>query len=80
MAKSKKVKEAELTASPVKPDSDWQAEDDFRTLMRAEEVKQDPERLKRAMKCAKKQAKAIRSIQDLKDLANQKHMEPDGDE
>ena len=33
---------------------DWQAEDDMRTLMRAEEIKRDAKRLAAAKACAKK--------------------------
>jgi hypothetical protein len=34
----------------------WEAEDDLRTLQRADEIKRDPKRLKRAEKHAKKVA------------------------
>ena len=34
-------------ASPIKPNDDYQAEDDHRTLQRAEEVRSDPSRMKR---------------------------------
>jgi hypothetical protein len=37
-----------------KSEEDWQAEDDAHTIARAEEVKADPERLKRAQKAAKR--------------------------
>lgn len=36
----------------------WQAEDDVRTLVRAEEIRKDKDRLRRARALAKKQAKA----------------------
>lgn len=45
---------------PTTPKSnhDWQAEDDCRTLMRAEEIKMDKGRHNRAKRHAMKQAKA----------------------
>lgn len=40
-------------------DKDYQAEDDMRTLMRAEEVKRDPKRLAAARECAKKKLQEV---------------------
>ncbi len=37
----------------TKSEDDWRAEDDMRTLMRAEEIKKDPKRLARAQALAK---------------------------
>ena len=50
-------------------DDKWQAEDDLRTLMRAEEIKANPERMKAVHKLTGKHKKAIRSIEDLKAAA-----------
>jgi hypothetical protein len=40
-------------------DKDYQAEDDMRTLMRAEEVRRDPKRLAAARECAKKKLQEV---------------------
>lgn len=37
-----------------KKEYDFQAEDDFRTLERAEQIRQDPKRLKKALAAGKK--------------------------
>lgn len=55
-------------AYPGMPKSDkermakYEAEEDLRTLIRAGEVKKDKARLKRALDCAKEQAKALASV------------------
>jgi hypothetical protein len=41
------------TSNSVYPDMSWQAEDDMRTLCRAEEIKADPKRLAKAQAKAK---------------------------
>lgn len=41
---------------------DWEAEDDLRTLQRAQEIGGDRSRVNRARKVATKQLKALRSI------------------
>lgn len=41
------------TLSSAYNDNDWRAEEDMRTLARAEEVKKDPKRYKAALACAK---------------------------
>lgn len=61
----KKAKATE--ASLPKMDDDWQSEDDMKTLMRAEEIKADSERLKKVHKRAGRHKKALTSIQDIKD-------------
>lgn len=68
MAKSKSVK---LAA----PDEDWKAEDDYRTLMRAEEIKCDPKRMEACMKKHKTHKRVIRSLDDLKAAAHDAAME-----
>ena len=40
-------------------EDDWRAEEDGRTLMRAGEIQNDPERLARAQNFLKKQSKAV---------------------
>ena len=42
----------------------YQAEDDLRTLVRANEIKADKKRLRAAMKCAKEQMKALDEINE----------------
>lgn len=42
-----------------KMERDWQAEDDLRTLVRAREIQNDKERLKRARALAQKQMKEL---------------------
>lgn len=49
--------EVEVELSPgSKPEKDWMAEDDFRTLARAREIEADRARLARAKAAAKEQA------------------------
>lgn len=43
-------------------DTSWQAEDDMRTLMRAEEIKRDPKRLAAAKACAKKKIEEVAAV------------------
>lgn len=57
----KSAKDAPSACGPVS-DPKWQAEDDVRTLERAEEVESDPGRMKRAAVVAKEKAKAMNSV------------------
>jgi hypothetical protein len=41
----------------------WQAEEDLRTLRRAEEIRQQPQRLKQASKLADQEVRALQTIQ-----------------
>ncbi|MCP9826106.1 hypothetical protein [Synechococcus sp. EJ6-Ellesmere] len=41
----------------------WQAEEDLRTLRRAEEIRQQPQRLKQASKLADQEVRALQAIQ-----------------
>ncbi len=41
---------------------DWRAEDDMRTLARAEEIKRDPARLKAAQKKAREKLEELQSV------------------
>ena len=43
-------------------DRDWQAEDDLRTLTRAEEIKADPKRMKAAQMLAKEKLAELAAI------------------
>ena len=43
-------------------DKEWQAEDDMRTLVRAEEIRKDTKRLKAAQATAKKRADELKSL------------------
>lgn len=45
-----------------KEEKEYQAEDDCRTLLRAEEIKADKERHKAALKHAKEKAKALDKV------------------
>lgn len=44
------------------PNNDWMAEDDMRTLMRAEEIKRSPSRWARAKAMAKKKLAEMQAI------------------
>lgn len=54
---------AKSTAVSIGPASDYQAEDDMRTLARAEEVKKDPKRYKAALAKAKEKMAELQSLQ-----------------
>lgn len=43
-------------------DTEWQAQEDMRTLMRAHEIKKDPKRHARAVAAAKKQMGEIKAV------------------
>lgn len=59
MAKDKNL----MTASG---DNDkWQAEDDMRTLARAEEIRKDPKRFKAAVAMAKEKVKELEALQQI---------------
>lgn len=49
-------------SSAVYPSDDWQARDDFDTLMRAAQIRKDPARFKAAQKVAKERMGAVASI------------------
>lgn len=52
-------------SSPIASSSDeWQAEDDMRTLARAEEIRKSPKRLKAALAKAKEKMAELQSLQD----------------
>lgn len=62
MAKKARKSTKTDSCAPCAPDPKWQAEDDVRTLERAEEVKSDPARLKRAATVATEKASAMNSV------------------
>lgn len=49
-------------ARSIGMDKEWQAEDDMRTLVRAEEIRKDPKRLKAAQQLAKKRAEELNAL------------------
>jgi len=80
MAKKEKAKEAGM---PV-PDDKWEIENGLRTLMDAEKIKCDPEKMKKIRKLAKKQkqdlhaiAKKPKSVEDLKEMRDEAFDEED---
>jgi len=68
MAKAKtkagpKPKQSKTVARPASADErKWQAEDDARTLMRAQEIKSDGARMKRAKAVAAAQVAALNKV------------------
>jgi hypothetical protein len=51
------------TSTPFPGATDFQGEDDHRTLMRGEEIKNDPARMKGVKKHHRKQKKALSQVQ-----------------
>lgn len=62
MAMKKKAKGYAEPAIGYGPDKDWQAEDDMRTLARAEEIKRDRGRYTAAKKCARRKVRELEAI------------------
>lgn len=54
---------------------EWEIEDAYRTLKKAEEIKQDPELMSLVAEYYKKDQKAIKSLAGLKNLASKKAAE-----
>lgn len=54
----------------ISMDKEWQAEEDMRTLVRAEEVRKDPKRLKAAQAMAKKRADELKGLVPEKSTKN----------
>lgn len=52
-------KAAKMKPVAIKEDTKWQAEDDLRTLLRAEEIKADKKRMNNASKIAKQQMNSL---------------------
>jgi hypothetical protein len=62
-APAKKKQSPSAIAGPTKQEQDtWRAEDDARTLMRAEEIKRDSARIKAAQAQAKKQIEELARV------------------
>lgn len=59
-------------ATPKAGERDYEAEGHLRTLLDAEMIKQDPEKMAKLHKLAGNHQKAITSIQGLRDLHQQK--------
>lgn len=57
-----KAKKSNMASCAPEPNPEWQAEDDLRTLTRAEEVRSDPARLKRVRRVQEKQVRALRRV------------------
>ena len=55
-------KPATIASSMHPDDSKWRAEDDMRTLARAEEVRNDPKRLAAAKKMAREKLAELQTI------------------
>lgn len=72
----------EMPEAPEKNESkkidDYEVNSAMETLMRAEEIKKDPELMKLVQKKAGSKMKSIKSVQDLRDLGND--MDDDEDE
>lgn len=49
-------------AVSIKPDEEWQVEDDMRTLMRAKEVQADPKRMAKVKALARKKLETVASV------------------
>ncbi len=77
MAKSKKAKLETAGAMPTVAagDEEWKTKSAFDDLMRAEEHKKNPELMAKVRKHARLQRRSIRSIQDMKDYAQEKYGE-----
>lgn len=54
---------AKASTTSIHSDADWRAEDDMRTLARAEEIRKDPKRHKAALAKAKEKIAELQSLQ-----------------
>lgn len=59
--KSNKITTA-VKSAPVAEDMKWRAEDDLRTLARAQEIQKDRERMKACKSCARDQMKTLAKV------------------
>lgn len=46
----------------IKPDEEWQVEDDMRTLMRAKEIQADPKRMAKVKALARKKLETVATV------------------
>jgi len=58
---------AKNMATMVSDNTDYQAEDDLRTLLRAEEIREDKKRMDAVRKCAKEQLADIAKVAAMPD-------------
>lgn len=72
MAKIKSLGESVGVGPKKMPMDDYETEGHLRTLMDAEKIKNDPDKMKKVHKLAGRHSKAIKSIQDLKDTYDEK--------
>lgn len=61
-AKKGKLGKIAVSMPMVKQEDQWQAEDDLRTLMRAEDIKRDRARMAKVKAIAKKQTAAVSKV------------------
>lgn len=62
MASKKRTTKRTPKAISMNDEAKWQAEDDVRTLIRADEIKKDKSRMARAKRMAKKQAAKAKKV------------------
>jgi hypothetical protein len=65
-----------MPSAASKSEEDYQTEGHLRTLMDAENIKSDPEKMKKVHKLAGRHKKAITSIRDLKNTYQDKYGQP----
>lgn len=74
MSKLKGLKAPKASPTAIEPDQDdYKADSDFRTMLDAEQIKQDPDRMAKVHKRVGRHHKAIKSLQDLKDTYDEKY-------
>ncbi|BDE74078.1 MULTISPECIES: hypothetical protein [Delftia] len=54
---------AKASTTSIPSDADWRADEDMRTLARAEEIRKDPKRLKAALAKAKEKIAELQNLQ-----------------
>lgn len=59
------TKDKTNAAMAIGPNNDWMAEEDMRTLMRAQEIRKDPKRHARAKAMAKKKLGELKAIAEV---------------
>lgn len=66
----KNLAKTAAVSGEVGPDDKWKAESDLRTMMDHHEMMSDPERVKKMKKLVGRHNKAISSLAELRDVAN----------
>lgn len=51
-----------IKAVSIRPDEEWQVEDDMRTLMRCKEIESDPKRMAKVRALAKKKLEQVAGV------------------